>query len=352
MDRRYKKDLLTVAKGLVDTVEQVKPDYVFIAGDAFHSKLPTPTELGFLSAILRRILDKGVTVVMIPGNHDTPFHSQIDHTLKPFENLQLPGLHILSTAGTYPIKDINVLAIPYIYFNKQEELAKLKITHDSFTGQNLFSLVHAWVDGYLSLPTDEREFCITRDYLMSLNKVSYHALGHIHNCGAVLPNAYYCGSPFRVTWGETEPQKFFLLWDNGQVFTIPTQSLPLVNVDVNIKQDISTIKNCMCKIVARNIQPEQIVDAHELDRKLKDQGNFTYLDLELPTIQLSTTSDATEHSFDSFLDEYVKKNDLKVFKQTYIDLCSKIVQGDITNKSSPFLIDELYPKGGTVNNEA
>jgi len=58
-------------------------DLVVVAGDLFERPKPTPTEYGALLGPLDRVLDAGIPVVMIPGNHDLPMSAKESDALEP-----------------------------------------------------------------------------------------------------------------------------------------------------------------------------------------------------------------------------------------------------------------------------
>lgn len=350
-DKRYRKDLTTILRFIVDVVEEEKPNYLFIAGDLMDIRIPTPTEYGIMSAFIKRVLNTGTQVVMIPGNHDTPLQKQYLNTLRVMENFQIPGLHIMSEVGTLALSDCYILGIPYAYTDKEFVRNKAKQLHDALpTDKPTFALVHSWVDSYLSLPVDpEKEFNTSKEFLDSLYKVKYFALGHIHIGGPVSDKAWYCGSPFRITLGETEPEKFLLKWEDGNITKLVTPALPIKVFDVKSPGDITGITNTICKINAKNISPELLGDVHDLHDKLKTQDNFVFIDLELQTMQFDSAVNTKSQSFEDFRDDYIKRNDIVKFKNTYASLCNKIINEQVTDKTTPFSIDELYEKGGLIN---
>lgn len=350
-DKRYRKELTTVLRFIVDTVEVEKPNYLFIAGDLMDVRIPTPTEYGVMSAFIKRVLDTGTQVVMIPGNHDMPLQKQYLNTLRVMENFNVPGLHIMSEVSTLDLGDCYVLGVPYAYNDKESTRVRAKELHDLLpTDKPTFALVHSWVDSYLSLPVDpDKEFNTSLDFLNALYKVQYFALGHIHMGGPVSDKAWYCGSPFRITLGETEPEKFLLKWEDGVVSKIVTPALPLRVFDVKVPEDITGVTGVICKINAKGISPELLGDVHALHDKLKAQDNFVYIDLELQTMQFDSAVNNKSQSFEDFRDDYIKRNDIVKFKDTYVVFCNKIINDQITDKTTPFNIDELYEKGGLIN---
>ena len=154
-------------------IKNLLEEGLVIAGDLFDTKIPSPTETAIATAFLKRLLDTGVDVIIAIGNHDLPAQRGAHNTLSPVENLQIDRLHILPEIGIYKIKDIDILSVPYTYFDKDEARAKIKQLHDEYTGDNLFSVMHAWVDGYLPVEST-REFTVTKSLVIHTQIRYYH----------------------------------------------------------------------------------------------------------------------------------------------------------------------------------
>lgn len=338
-DVRYKRDLFQILRFIVDTTIQTQADYIFIAGDLFDSKMPTPTETAVATAFLRRLLDTGTQVVLTVGNHDLPAVKNANHTLSAVENLKVPNLHIMSGVELKPIKDINVVSLPYTYFEKEQALEQFKHLIKA-SGENTFTIIHGWVEGYLPV-ISPREFIITKELLASLKNVKYHALGHIHLGGHILDNAMYSGSPFRITMGEQEREKFLVMYDNGNIYKIPTPAFPIKNIDIRDVPNVEGLRDHICRIVAKNITVEDTVRIDQLKQLLEAQDNFVYTDIEFQTVQFASTQESKKQTFDEFVTDYIKKNNLTPQKVTISTLLDKIMAGEIDENTSVFSLKEL-----------
>ena len=343
-DKRHRKDLINFIRFFLEIVDKIKPNFIFISGDIFDTKLPTPAELSLATAFIKRILDKNIQLVIIPGNHDIPAHEGSYHTLQPLENLKLKNLHIFSEIGIYNVNNIDILAVPYQYKNLKDCMTTIKTLHDNYNGNSLFFIGHLWVNDYIPIEPPVGEFAIDKSYLLSLNKIKYGALGHIHNSGNVCGNFFYSGSPFRITIAEEEPKKYIYIFDNEKIGTIQTPAYPIVKLDIKNIPDINNILNSICVIYAKDITVEQLPFVDKVKTALENQGNFVYINLELKKITFSSVTNTRNSSIDSFIEDYIKKNNILEYKEKISSLCKKIIDGSITTETSVFKIDELEIK--------
>ena len=351
-DKRYKRDLINILKFLVDITLEKKPDALIIAGDIFHTKLPTPTEYAVFTAFTHRITDKGIPIIIIPGNHDTPNNSEEAHTLKQFYNANIPNLHILNNPGIYTINGIDFLAMPYKHHDREATLREIKKIHDEYIGNNLIAIGHFWVDTYKLSGQDyaknNNEFVVSEPYLRSLYKVKQFMLGHIHIGGPVFSNCHYSGSPFRITMGEKEENKYVISYNDtlsNPIDTIITPALPLKEIlisamdDLNV--DITNIHNTICHLKVRNLDIDCVARVHDLKKRLEAQDNFIYTDLDLKTVKFHSVKNSTIATMSDYFDNYIKMNNLMTEGTKIKEIIQHIIDGNITDKTNFFDIKTL-----------
>ena len=343
---RYQTELIEAIGFIITTVREQKPDYVVIAGDLMNSKHPSMTEFSLATTLMRNLLTYS-KVIIVPGNHDEPANDELHNTLKPLENLRVDGLHVYNEVGIYNLGDIDILAVPYIYKNRPECLAKIKELHDTYTGDNLYLVGHFWIPGYGGLPYPDTEFIVPAEFLSSLSKVKFGLLGHIHIAGEAAPKYYYSGSPFRVTWGEKEISKVIYSYTDGVVTQITAPAVSLIELEFSegLKDQIQDIKGKMVKLNANNLEVSNLVLMDEVKKILEANGNYVNIDLKLKGIKFDAINPTKkEMGFDPFLDEYVKKSDVVKKHEVLKSICHKIISGEIDKTTSPFDIEELKLK--------
>jgi exonuclease SbcD len=112
-------DLLSTLDSACDLAIKLAVDALFIAGDIVNSPYPTPLHLRELAVRLRRLLDVGIAVAAIPGNHDSAPRLGKASALEAFSVLQVPGFHYAHSPQILKLqlhKDkgrLYVLALPW-----------------------------------------------------------------------------------------------------------------------------------------------------------------------------------------------------------------------------------------------
>lgn len=201
-------------------------DAVLIAGDVYDRAVPSTEAVSLLDDFLTRLQEKGIPVIMISGNHDSPERVAFVDAI-----LEKQGLYI---AGNYqePLKTVvledeygpvHFVCMPFVKpavtdgSNSREAvehmLANLPVkpdmreryvllTHYFVTGENgenpelSDSETDINVGGLDGVPVSLfRNFC-------------YVALGHIHKSQRIGKNhVYYAGSPLKYSFSEVRGEK-------------------------------------------------------------------------------------------------------------------------------------------------
>ncbi len=220
------EDQKYILNQMVDIAVEEQVDAVVIAGDVYDRAVPSTEAVSLLDDFLTRLQEKGIPVIMISGNHDSPERVAFADAI-----LEKQGLYI---AGNYqsPLKTV-VLEDAYgpVYFvcmpfvkpaivgatNSAEAVENMLsaqpmtlslrqryvlVAHYFVTGENgetpelSDSETDVNVGGLDNVPADYfRNFC-------------YVALGHIHkpqHIGA--GQVHYSGSPLKYSFSEARGVK-------------------------------------------------------------------------------------------------------------------------------------------------
>ena len=97
------------------TVE--KPvDLVLIAGDIYKNRTPNPTHQREFARRIRRVVQAGIPVFMLTGNHDVPMATGRAHSVEIFDALEIENITIASRLRAHTIETPNgavqIVAIP------------------------------------------------------------------------------------------------------------------------------------------------------------------------------------------------------------------------------------------------
>jgi DNA repair exonuclease SbcCD nuclease subunit len=200
-------DIATSLRRVIDTVIELRPDVVLIAGDVFHTVRPTNPAIlhGFLqfSRLMQMLPD--ATVVMIAGNHDTPRTAETGCILGLFRGLGITVVDSVSKRISVPERDLMILAVPDMAQDKPA------LEPDRTAKYNVL-LLHGEIEGVLpkyGRELDRSTMEITKEEL-GAEKWDYVALGHYHVYRSVAPNAFYSGSVDYTStnpWGELAEER-------------------------------------------------------------------------------------------------------------------------------------------------
>jgi exonuclease SbcD len=200
-------DIATSLRRVIDTVIELRPDIVLIAGDVFHTVRPTNPAIlhGFLqfSRLMQMLPD--ATVVMIAGNHDTPRTAETGCILGLFRGLGITVVDSVSKRISVPERDLMILAVPDMAQDKPA------LEPDPTAKYNVL-LLHGEIEGVLpkyGRELDRSTMEISQEEL-GAEKWDYVALGHYHVYRPVAPNAFYSGSVDYTStnpWGELAEER-------------------------------------------------------------------------------------------------------------------------------------------------
>jgi DNA repair protein SbcD/Mre11 len=200
-------DVASSLKRVIDTVIDLRPDLVLIAGDVFHTVRPTNPAIlhAFLQFSRLTQMLPDTSVVMVAGNHDTPRTAETGCILRLFAPL---GITVVDgEAKRIPIheRDLVILAVPDM------QGAKPAFEPDPSAKYNIL-LLHGEIEGVIPKYGRELERAVTEISIEELgpHKWDYIALGHYHVYRSVAPNAYYSGSlDYTSTnpWGELAEER-------------------------------------------------------------------------------------------------------------------------------------------------
>jgi len=245
----------------LEQIEQLavkeKVDAVLVAGDLYDRAVPPLEAVALLDRTWKRlVLDAGIPVIAITGNHDSAVRLNYGSAF-----LAKSGLHLVSQleAAIRPItiKGVDIFALPYCepvdvrLWLKQDEIrdhaaalkACLELMRPNFTNRPRVLVAHAFVAGR-SPRESERPLSVGGAGEVPADlfgDFDYVALGHLHAPQAVSGRCLYAGSPLKYSFSEAADEKSVLLVDVpdfGQPTVRPMLIVPRRNVrDIEGKLD-------------------------------------------------------------------------------------------------------------------
>ncbi len=186
--------------GLIfDEIISYKADELYILGDYYNRKHPSPIEIYFGTKIARKLLDRFKKVYIMKGNHD-----EIDKKMASINYLQYMGIKILEDETIIKIEDM--------------EVDKHLINRNILLG-------HFFTD------KSNKAFNSFRYKVEDLSKYDYVFLGHQHNFQELSDKIYHLGACRFVTFGELPGKdKYIAILNDKLEFKALKSIIPMIEV--------------------------------------------------------------------------------------------------------------------------
>ena len=299
---------------LVETAISEEIDLFLFCGDAYRTADPTPTQQKAFAECLKPILDHGIPVVMVVGNHDHPISygkasaldiypflsgdvqvfrrtdAQIIQTKSgPLQFIALPWpiRSMLLTKETFrtrsPIEIREFIEEKYVEFVQltakelDPSLPTVLAAHLSVHGAELSGSEQT------SLIAHEPKFTVGQ---LAIPPIDYVALGHIHrhqdrNEGNQ-PPVVYCGSIECISFKEASDAKGFVIveidTEGGSKKTsyrfIHTPSRPFIAIQIDARESEDPTEQ-----ILRGIEEHDISDAIVRLRYQIDEARVSAVDI-------------------------------------------------------------------------
>jgi exonuclease SbcD len=219
----------------IDDILERNVDLVIHAGDVFHHTRPAWAAIRAFVKQTRRLSERGLPMLVIAGNHDTPRLRTSGSVFSVME-LALPGVRFVTDYEQklvdYPEFELAVTAVPHGKLADPlppmvvpvQDARNILVTHGLVSDLQLSK--HASEPGEEMVP----------DYLLQ-NEFDFIALGDFHLAGKVRNNAWYAGSTERMGWGDYEADPGYALvefadGDSRPVVThVPIETRPMKRLE-------------------------------------------------------------------------------------------------------------------------
>jgi len=256
-------DIYNSFKQCIDYAVKSKPDLILHAGDLFDSVRPTNRAITVALEQIIRLSKKKIPFIVISGNHETPKLRETGNIFKIFEHLDHVYPIYNNKYETIPFeikgKKILIHAVPHCQ-TKEGFLDNLKkVKPDSSVDFNVF-MAHGAVTGIKEFKMNEfNELFIPAGALSK--DFDYIALGHYHKYTEIVENAFYSGSPERLTFAEVEGKKGCIEIEPGsktrykfiEIDTRPMIDAAHINCsNLNIEEITRNIREIIQKIEPHN----------------------------------------------------------------------------------------------------
>ncbi|CAN5680332.1 exonuclease SbcCD subunit D [soil metagenome] len=233
-------DILRALDRIVDDAIAEPFDAVLFAGDMFKNRDPSPTLQRELARRVARLVEAGIPIVMLAGNHDIPGALGRATAGEIYTVLNIRGVHVVRELSALRLETasgpLNIVAVPWVTRSmvlvrdsmralgdvELDEAIRAGVSHEVRhlasqlePGEPAVLLAHVSLQGAdFGL---ERALMLGRDVTLGSDDLSasafdYVALGHIHKHQALgnRPPVVYSGSPERIDFGEEDEPKGYV----------------------------------------------------------------------------------------------------------------------------------------------
>ena len=217
------EDQAYILKQILDIALREKVDVLLLAGDIYDRSVPMAEAVTILDDFLTEVLEKGIRVLMISGNHDSPERVEFASRILEKQGLYITGTYENETRKVTLEDDygeVTFLCIPYCRpgvlgaHSCEEAMADmLARTPLDLTKRNVL-LTHYFVtDGGRTPLTSDSETMVHVGGLDNveaslLKDFDYVALGHIHRAQQIGDRpVYYAGTPLKYSFSEASHDK-------------------------------------------------------------------------------------------------------------------------------------------------
>jgi exonuclease SbcD len=345
------KDQAFALESLIELIDEEKPDVLIIAGDIYDRAVPPVEAVELLDDVLSRILlERGVPVLIVAGNHDSP-----DRLAFGSKILKAKGLHIAGRLEKEIQKvtlhdaygPVNFYLVPYAPpAVVKEVLGREDICdHDTaikaivgrikeqWSPQERNVLVtHGFIRGMQEPEQSESEKPLTLaiggvDYVNvhHLTDFTYTALGHLHGPQAAgLEHIRYSGSLLKYSFSEAKQQKAITVINIGADGTVEYEYKSL-----KVQRDLRKIKGELASLLDPSVYEGINVEDY-LHVTLTDEGELLEPMVKLRQVyphvlalEFANKERQAGESKTSAGEGYKQKSKLELFKDFYCNITGK-----------------------------
>lgn len=249
---------------IIDIADSEKPDVVVIAGDVYDKAVAPVAAVTLFDDFLFRLTERGITTIVISGNHDSAVRIAFGSRLLGQSGLYMSPVYT-GDAAKVTINDefgaVDIFLLPFIkpiqarlIFEDEEILSytdalraavsrietrpehrSVIVTHQFVTGARRSDSEDVIVGG--SENVDAAVF----------SGFDYVALGHIHRPQHVARKTVrYCGAPLKYSFSEADDDKSVTVVELAQKGSVTVRTVPLTPL-----RDMREIKGRYIQLASR-----------------------------------------------------------------------------------------------------
>src|SRR5690242_1166166 len=129
-------------------------DLFLFAGDAYKTRDPSPTQQREFALRLRRLLEAGIPVFLLTGNHDMPNSVGRATSLDIFGSLPLANLHVARKPGIHLVQTrsgpLQIVAVPWMMRSALMARDELKNKTVDEMNRELLARLESFMEGAIA----------------------------------------------------------------------------------------------------------------------------------------------------------------------------------------------------------
>jgi exonuclease SbcD len=345
------KDQAFALESLIELIDKEKPDVLLIAGDIYDRAVPPVEAVELLDDVLSRILlEKGVPVLLVAGNHDSPDRLGFASKILEAKGLYIAGrlekeIQKVTLYDAYG--PVNFYLVPYAPPAVVKEVlgredicdhdtaikAIVERIKEQWSPQERNVLVtHGFIRGRQEPEQSESEKPLTlaiggMDHVnvRHLADFTYTALGHLHGPQAAgLEHVRYSGSLLKYSFSEAKQQKAITVINIGADGSVEYEYKSL-----RVQRDLRKIKGELAALLDPSVYQGTNVEDY-LHVTLTDEGELLEPMAKLRQVyphvlalEFATKERQAGESKTSAGEGYEQKSKLELFKDFYCNITGK-----------------------------
>lgn len=286
-----------ILQKILAVIDGEKPDAVLIAGDVYDKSVPSVEAVELFDDFLVRLSKRGLTVLVISGNHDSAERLSFGGRL-----MEESGIYISRAyhGATEPVTINDEYGAVHIYMLPFVKPAHVRCCFPDETIENNTDALRVAVD-QMNIDRKDRNVLVTHQFVTGASRseseeisiggsdnvdasvfdgFDYVALGHLHtpqSCGE--ERIRYCGTPLKYSFSESSDRKSVSVVTIGKKGTLTVRTTPLIP-----KHDMKEIRGTYEELTRKSYYEHTTYQEDYLHITLTDEEDIPDVLLKLRTI--------------------------------------------------------------------
>lgn len=268
------EDQRFILERILKIAEEQKPDAVLLAGDLYDRSVPVGEAVGLLDDFLTELAGRGMKVLAVSGNHDSPERLNFGSRL-----MRGAGVSIAGTFAGRPVEvllsdsfgPVHMHLLPFLRpavaapFFGETQIDSYDAAVRAAVGaagpfrenERYVLLAHQFVTGAGMEPLrcDSETVSVggvDNVDVSAFSPYDYVALGHLHGAQQIgRPEVRYAGSPLKYSFSEARQVKSVTLAELGEKGKVEISKIPLSPL-----RDMREIRGPIAELVSRAVSEQ------------------------------------------------------------------------------------------------